>query len=92
MKIFVKHLKKELHSHIFQYLLLFSIAILFLALFSMFKENNPMRFVVASAFIVFYTAWGVLQHYLEKTLDYKIVIEYIVLGATAIFLYGILLI
>jgi len=89
---FLKHLLKEVQKHIFQYLLLLTGAIFFILLFSLFKENHHAQFSILTLFVIFYICWGLIHHFLEKTLHLKIVIEYILIGAIALFLLQTLLI
>jgi ABC-type polysaccharide transport system permease subunit len=79
-------------NHLWQYLLLFTVSVFLAMLFSLLKGNHLTQFFVLVLFFVFYISWGIVHHFLEKTLHLEIVIEYILIGATALFLLKILLI
>jgi len=61
-------------------------------LFNFFKESRISQFFILTLFIIFYIGCGIIHHLLEKTLHLKIVVEYILIGATALFLLKNLLI
>ncbi len=88
---FVKHLKKELKKHLFEYLLLLTAGIFFLVLLSIARGSHLRQFMVLVLFISFYVFWGILHHLLDKSFRLKIVLEYILIGAIALFLLQILL-
>jgi len=89
---FFHHLSQEVKKHLFQYLVLLAGAFFFLFLLIFLKENRFGRFLVITFFVLFYLIWGIIHHFLEKTLHLKIVVEYILIGATALFLLKVLLI
>ncbi len=92
MKHFILHINKDLKKHNYQFFLLFFTSLFFLSLFILLKGNPISQFFTISGFIIFYIIWGIAHHFLDKTLHFKVVVEYILLGASALFLFGILLI
>lgn len=89
---FLTYLKKEIKNHLWHYLLLLTVSVFFILLFSLFKGNRLGQFFIASLFVIFYLVWGIIHHLLEKTFYLKIVVEYILIGATVLFFLKILLI
>ena len=89
---FLTHLYSEIKKHLFPYLVLLTGAIFFLLLFSIFMGNRANQFLIFALFIIFYITCGITHHLLEKTLHLKIVVEYILIGAIALFLLKVLLI
>jgi hypothetical protein len=67
-------------------------AVFFLLLFSLLKEDRSGQFLILTLFVIFYIGWGTIHHLLEKTLHLKVMIEYILIGAIALFLLQVLLI
>lgn len=91
-KYFLNHLAKEFKTHLWQYLFLLTISVFFLLLFSLAKGNHLRQFFILTLFVVFYILWGIVHHFLEKTLNLKIVVEYIFIGSLVLFLLQNLLI
>lgn len=89
---FLKHLFNEIKRHLFSYLLLLTTAVFFLILLNLYRGNRSIQFVIVTLFVLFYILWGIVHHAVEKTLHLKIVIEYILIGAVALFLLEIWLI
>ncbi len=83
---------KDIHEHTFQYLLLATIAVFFIVLLSLAQGDKMAQFLIILLFVVFYIVWGIIHHITDKTLHLKIVLEYILIGATALFLLQLLLI
>lgn len=79
-------LKKELKSSLLDYLLLLTGSILFLVFLQLFQGQRIMSFIVIFAFVSLYILWGILHHSAEKTLNLKIVIEYVFIGLTILLL------
>ncbi len=91
-KDFFKHIIRELNTSLFHYLLLITVGIFFLLILSVLKGYPMRQYLVLSLFVFFYIIWGVIHHLFEKTLRLKIVLEYILIGAIALFLLQLLLI
>jgi hypothetical protein len=83
---------KDLQEHIFQYLLLATVAVFFIVLLSLAQGDKTAQFFIILLFTFFYILWGIIHHITDRTLHLKIVIEYILIGATAFFLFQLLLI
>lgn len=77
-------MKKNRH-HLW-YLVLASIAVLLIAALLATQGNKEIQFIIASLFISVYIAWGVFHHIMDRTLRLSVVLEYILIGATAFFL------
>lgn len=84
-------IKREILKNLFYYLSFGIAGALFIILFASFSENRLFQFLVGTAFIVFYILWGIIHHFLEKDLCFKIVVEYILIGLLAFFLLKALL-
>lgn len=82
---FLDYLGREIKTHLWQYLLLLTVSVFFILLFSILKGNRLGQFLITTLFVVFYLVWGIIHHFLEKTLNLKVVVEYILIGAIALF-------
>ena len=91
MKILFKHLKREIKKHFFDYLLLFTAGVFFLLGVNYLKGERLFEFILILAFTSFYIVWGIYHHIIEDTLHLKIVLEYIFIGFTILFLLKIML-
>jgi len=85
------HLKKEVKGHLLDYLLLLTAGIFFLISLSLFKGERLIEFILLLSFASFYIIWGIYHHFIEDTLHLKIVIEYILIAFTIIFLLKIII-
>jgi len=86
MKHFLKHLFKEIKNNLFDYLLLITAGVFFIAALNIFKGEKLMEFIILLVFVSFYIVWGIYHHIVESGLHLKIVLEYILIGFTFIFL------
>jgi len=86
MKHLTTHLKKELKKGLFDYLLLITAGVLFLISLNVFKGERLLEFIVLLMFVSFYILWGIYHHIIEDTLHLKIVVEYILIAFTVLFL------
>ena len=91
MKYLVHHLKKEVKSHTFDYLLLITAGIFFLVAVNFFRGQRLLEFTILLAFSGFYIIWGVYHHLIEDSLHLRTVIEYILIGFTILFLLKIII-
>ncbi|MFH0979665.1 MAG: hypothetical protein V1803_01825 [Candidatus Roizmanbacteria bacterium] len=91
MKHLVHHFNKEIKSHIFDYLLLVTAGIFFLVAINVFKGERLLEFIIILAFTSFYIIWGIYHHIIEDSLHLKIVIEYILIAFTILFLLKIII-
>ncbi|MFZ6035234.1 MAG: hypothetical protein ACOYUB_03770 [Patescibacteria group bacterium] len=87
----VKHLKKEISGHLFDYLLLATAGVFFLIALNIFRGERLLEFIFLMAFASFYIIWGIYHHIMEDTLHLKIVIEYILIAFTLIFMLKIII-
>lgn len=82
---------KDIKNHIWHYTIL--LLIILVGGFGFLSTSDKIvRFQIGVVMTLGYTFWGAIHHYLEKNLNFKIVIEYILIGLLAIvFLGGTLL-
>ncbi|OGK62013.1 hypothetical protein A2334_04035 [Candidatus Roizmanbacteria bacterium RIFOXYB2_FULL_38_10] len=92
MKHFFVHFTKEFNKHIFDYLLLSTIGVIFLILLKVNQGNKTYSFVTALAFCIFYILWGIYHHFKLGSLYLINVVEYILIGFTFLFLLKIILV
>ncbi len=86
------HLVDEIRKDLFQYLFLITIGIFFLTLLTLARNSHRQQFAVLLLFVCFYVFWGTIHHITEKSFRLKIVLEYVLIGAIALFLLELLLI
>lgn len=86
------HIFHDLKTHLFHYLFLATSGIFFLILVTLARGSHHQQFLVLLLFVSFYIFWGVIHHITEKTFRLKIMLEYILIGAIALFLLEMLLI
>lgn len=92
MHSLLSHLTKELKKHIFDYLLLLSSGAAFLVFISVLRGEPSLQFIAIVAFVAFYVIWGVYHHAVNRDIRLKIVVEYILIGFTILYLLKIILI
>lgn len=83
---FSTHIQKEFHKHIFDYLFLFTASIFFIIVLSLLKGDSFGQFIVLTSYVVLYLVWSVAHHVKLKTLNFKIMLEYILIAGTALFI------
>ena len=83
----INHLK----THFFQYFVLIVILSLGVISFILSIGNKELQFKIVVAVSFLYVIWGMVHHFLEKTLYPKIVIEYIAVALLATVILGGLL-
>jgi len=91
MKHLIVHLKKELSKSMFDYLLLITAGIIFLISLNIFKGERLLEFIILFIFTSFYILWGIYHHIIEDSLHLKIVVEYILIAFTIMFLLKIII-
>ncbi len=74
------------HNHHVWYLVLASIAVLLLSALYVTRGNNQVQFYIITLFMAIYVVWGILHHIANNNLRLSVVLEYILLSATALFL------
>ncbi len=82
----VRYLKQDFTAHLFDYLLLITAGVFFLISVNIFKGERLLEFILLLAFTTFYIIWGIYHHIVEDDLHLKVVIEYILIGFTIMFL------
>lgn len=85
-KNFYKHIKKELTKHMFEYLFLFTAGVFFIVLLSLLRNDSFSQFIIMLSYVVLYLVWSIIHHIKLRSLNFKIMLEYILIGATAIFI------
>ena len=83
--------ENDIKHHIFEYLLLITSAIFFIIFLSIFRGQHSKQFVIAGLFILYYVIWALLHHARDQSLHLKIVLEYVVIGVLAFFVFRTLL-
>lgn len=82
----LKHTKKELNKHTFDYLLFATAGIFFLVALNTFRGERLIEFIILLAFTSFYIIWSIYHHIIEDTIHLKVVLEYVLIGFTILFL------
>jgi len=75
----------------FQYIILLIILCLGVVSFILSIGNRRLQFKIVLVTSFLYVVWGIVHHFLEKTLYPKIVVEYIVVALLAVVILGGLL-
>jgi hypothetical protein len=83
---FSTHIRHEFHKHLFDYLFLFTASVFFIIVLSLLKGDSFSQFIVLMSYIILYFLWSIAHHIKLKTLNFKIVLEYILIAATALFI------
>jgi len=91
MRHFLLYLKKEIKKHLFDYLLLISAGVFFILALNIFRGERLIDFIILLAFTSFYIIWGIYHHIISNTLHLKIVLEYVLIGFTMLFLLKMLI-
>ncbi len=92
MRHLVHELKKEFSRHAFDYLIFFTGGVFFLLGLHIFRGERLFEFIILMAFIAFYIVWSTYHHIVEDSLHMKVVLEYVLIGFTVLFLFKIILI
>ncbi|OGK09250.1 hypothetical protein A2767_06935 [Candidatus Roizmanbacteria bacterium RIFCSPHIGHO2_01_FULL_35_10] len=91
MKHLMIYIKKEFGKSIFDYLLLITAGVLFLISLNIFKGERLLEFVILFIFISFYILWGIYHHIIDDSLHLKVVVEYMLIAFTVMFLLKIII-
>jgi len=91
MKHLVHHIQKEIRKHSFDYLLFITAGVFFILALNLFRGERLIEFIVLLSFVSFYIIWGIYHHVIEDTLHLKIVLEYVLIGFTILFLIKLLI-
>ncbi len=91
MKHIAKYIQNEMKRHSFDYLLFGTAGIFFLLALNIFRGERLIEFIILLSFTSFYIIWGIYHHIIEDSIHFKIVLEYILIGFTILFLLKILI-
>ena len=91
MNTFLSHLKSEFKKHIADYLFLLTAGVFFIVSLSLFRGERLLEFLMVLIFVSIYILWGIYHHIIKNDLHFKIVLEYILIGFTVLFLLKILI-
>jgi len=86
-----KEIKRELKKHPFDYLLFATVCVFFVLALNIFQGERLLEFIILLAFVSFYIIWGIYHHIIENSLHLKVVLEYVLIGFTVLFLIKILI-
>lgn len=77
----------EIKAHFWHYVIL--VLIIFTGGFVFFLyQDKTLKFQVGSLTALAYICWGIVHHRWEKNLNFKIVVEYVLVGVLTIVLLG----
>ncbi|OGK15372.1 hypothetical protein A2774_03515 [Candidatus Roizmanbacteria bacterium RIFCSPHIGHO2_01_FULL_39_12c] len=91
MKTALGHLKKEFQNHLFDYLVLLTGGIFFLIALNLFRGDRLSEFIILFIFICFYILWGIYHHIIKDGIHLKIVVEYILIAFTLMFVFKMII-
>ena len=91
MKHLTTFIHKEFKKHSFDYLLFMTAGVFFLIALSIFKGERLIEFILLLSFVSFYIIWGIYHHIIEDSLHFKVVLEYVLIGFTILFLIKLLI-
>lgn len=83
--------KNEFKTNLIDYLLLATTAVFFIVSLNILHGQKKAQFTLLAIFILIYISWGIIHHKTDNSLHLKIVLEYILIGAIALFLLQALL-
>ncbi|MCS7093081.1 MAG: hypothetical protein NZL96_01450 [Patescibacteria group bacterium] len=92
MKTLVGQVIKELKRNSLDYLILVLGGFIFLIFLSLFQGERLINFLIIVAFAGFYILWGIYHHSKKDFVKGKILIEYILIAFTVLFLLKIILV
>ncbi len=88
----IEKIKTDLRYHGIEYVLLLTSSLIFIVFLSIFKGQHLKQVLVSLVFVMYYVLWGIIHHTRDQSLHLKIVLEYIMIGALALFFLQTLLI
>lgn len=91
MKHTIIKLRQEFLRHLGDYLFLLTAGILFVIALSIFKGERLLEFIMLLLFVSLYILWGIYHHIARNDLHLRIVLEYILIGFTVLYLLKILI-
>lgn len=78
---------EDLRNHFWHYLILLLILLVGGLVFVL-NPNKIIKFQVGTLVAIAYVFWGIIHHFLEKNLNFKIVVEYFLIGSLSMALLG----
>jgi len=72
--------------HVVHYIVLLAILLVGIGAFFSVAPDRNVQFIIGVLTSVAYALWGIIHHAVQKDLNQRIVIEYILIGAIAIVL------
>lgn len=78
---------KDFKDHFWHYLILFLILLVGGLVFIL-EPNKIIKFQAGTLVAAAYIFWGIIHHFLEKNLNFKIMVEYMLIGALSVILLG----
>lgn len=78
---------EDLRNHFWHYLILLLILLVGGLVFIL-EPNKIIKFQVGTLIAVAYVFWGIIHHSLEKNLNFKIMVEYMLIGTLSMALLG----
>lgn len=87
----IKKAENDIKHHVFEYLLLVTSGIFFIVFLAIFRGQHSKQFIIASLFILYYILWALIHHARDQSLHLKIVLEYLIIGTLAFFVFRTLL-
>lgn len=87
----LRALHQELRKNLFDYLIFITGGVFFVLGLHVFRGERMYEFIILLAFVAFYIIWSTYHHIVDDTLHFKVVLEYVLIGFTVLFLFKILL-
>ena len=78
---------EDFRNHFWHYLILLLILLIGGLVFVL-NPNKIIKFQVGTLVAIAYIFWGIIHHFLEKNLNFKIMVEYLLIGALSVALLG----
>lgn len=78
---------KDFKDHFWHYLVLVLIISIGGLVFIL-DTNKVIKFQIGTLVAIAYVFWGIIHHFLEKNLNFKIMVEYLLIGALSVALLG----
>ena len=72
---------RNIKEHTAEYLILFTVILIFLLLFFIFRFDKKVLVVISALGSVFYILWGIIHHVLRDRFTKSILWEYVLFGS-----------
>lgn len=83
-------IKKEIKSHLGEYLLLLTCGVVFLLLLGFYAGEHAAMTRIMLIFCCTYIIWGISHHAVHRSLHINNVLEYVIVGFTFYFIFSLL--